>query len=198
MESNSRVYVGLPLDEQRVCVRLLTLLPGAGDDHIHCKLKVVTLSTFRNYEALSYTWGSSVHDFPITVNSQQFHITKHLAKALKCLKRTDKRRTLWVDAICIDQNDLKARAAQVREMGNIFRCAEQVLIWLGEGNEHTDRTLMEAQRVGSTRAIDMSQGLQDILHRTWWTRVWVSTMKPSRIRTCLLFIHLPRGSTSSR
>lgn len=40
---------------------------------------------------------------------------------------------LWVDAICINQNDVAERANQVKLMGGIYQRASQVKIWLGDG-----------------------------------------------------------------
>ena len=39
---------------------------------------------------------------------------------------------IWIDALCINQDDLHERANQVKLMGNIYGRAETVNIWLGE------------------------------------------------------------------
>lgn len=124
MESNASIYHDLPLSEDRICVRLLTILPGEEEDEIRCRLKVATLSTFTKYEALSYTWVDAIYNSPILVNSQRFFTTTNLAQALKALRLTKERRTLWIDAVNINQSDMSERAAQFKEMGNNFKCAE--------------------------------------------------------------------------
>jgi hypothetical protein len=45
---------------------------------------------------------------------------------------------LWIDAICINQEDLQERTNQVKMMGDIFENAFQVLVWLGEEEVDTD------------------------------------------------------------
>lgn len=42
---------------------------------------------------------------------------------------------LWVDAICIDQDNEREKSSQVTMMGSIYANAERVVAWLGEGNE---------------------------------------------------------------
>ena len=68
---------------------------------------------------------------PITENLQQPLLT------LMSQGKTD----LWVDALCIDQNDLDEKAAQVQRMATIFQEAETVLIWLGSATPTSDKML---------------------------------------------------------
>lgn len=135
---NPVTYANLQLPIPQACIRLLTILPGREDDTIRCRLKVVGLSTFRKYEALSYTWGAARYEHLIEVNSRPFYITENLWRALADLRYATRPRTIWVDAICINQFDFRERIAQIREMGNIFRLAERVVIWLGPGNDASD------------------------------------------------------------
>jgi hypothetical protein len=41
-------------------------------------------------------------------------------------------RLLWIDAICVNQQDIEERSAQVRLMRNIFAKCERALVWLGD------------------------------------------------------------------
>jgi hypothetical protein len=41
--------------------------------------------------------------------------------------------TLWIDAICINQDSEEERSQQVQLIGDIYKTAQQVLIWLGKG-----------------------------------------------------------------
>ena len=52
--------------------------------------------------------------------------------ALRTLRLTGKKRVLWNDRICINQNDLAARSAQVRMMTDVSQFSAQTIIWLGE------------------------------------------------------------------
>lgn len=55
----------------------------------------------------------------------------NLESALKHLRLADRRRILWVDAICINQPDHEEKTKEVWRMGNIFRAARRVVVWLG-------------------------------------------------------------------
>jgi hypothetical protein len=83
------------------------------------------------YEALSYTWGTM--DNPTTalveppgqvgrVVAMTLSIGQNLGTAFRYLRYADRTRTLWVDAICINQNDIYERNTQVKLMADIPEC----------------------------------------------------------------------------
>ncbi|KAI1114153.1 heterokaryon incompatibility protein-domain-containing protein [Nemania sp. NC0429] len=128
-----------PLDPSKKQIRLLTLLSGEWDDRIHCELHVVSLHDQPKYEALSYTWGPQVHLVDVHINDVPFPATPNLYAALRRLRqqikasRDDKHtRTLWIDAICINQQDTEEKAQQVLLMGEIYSQTVNGLLWLGE------------------------------------------------------------------
>ncbi|KAF2647811.1 HET-domain-containing protein [Lophiostoma macrostomum CBS 122681] len=96
---------------------LLTLIPQTGS-HL--------------YEALSYVWGSSEDSKVVHVDGRRMNITQNLHGALLHLRDPTFARILWIDAICINQDDLDERAQQVRFMARIYGCAQRVVVWLGE------------------------------------------------------------------
>ena len=59
-------------------------------------------------------------------------ITKNLSNALVSLRRPYESRLLWVDALCINQDDVEERSQQVSIMGRIYKEARMVLVYLGE------------------------------------------------------------------
>ncbi|KAK3706185.1 hypothetical protein LTR37_012886 [Vermiconidia calcicola] len=83
------------------------------------------------YYALSYTWGDNHRTNFITIDGRILPITANLYGALLRL-RGSQSRTLWIDAICINQDDDYERSAQVSVMRQIYERAEHVVIWLGE------------------------------------------------------------------
>ncbi|RSM11390.1 hypothetical protein CEP52_003054 [Fusarium oligoseptatum] len=90
------------------------------------------------YKALSYAWGGGGKDVhQILINNQAFEVKDNLFSALRHIRRTDQDVLLWADAICINQEDKKERGHQVKQMGRVYSIAEEVLIWLGPGNEGT-------------------------------------------------------------
>lgn len=122
-------------------IRLLELLPGAFGDLLCIKLSSVNLEPqlLLPYHALSYTWGSQTLDHSMTViedySRRVLPITQNLHAALQKLRHTTIQRLLWVDAVCINQEDYEERSHQVSRMADIYKSAEKVVIWLGsEGN----------------------------------------------------------------
>jgi hypothetical protein len=92
------------------------------------------------YEALSSVWGGQAPSIEVGVAGRDFwsiQITKSLDTALRCLCGLHDR-ILWIDALCINQADLKERSKQVKRMDHIFRKAETVIIWLGEPAGQSD------------------------------------------------------------
>ncbi|KAJ3578236.1 hypothetical protein NPX13_g2331 [Xylaria arbuscula] len=111
-------------------IRVLHLLPGSGHSRIACRLEVQDLRHGID-EALSYVWGKYQELKCIWVNDQPFQITGNLYEILVTLRRPSTTRTLWIDAICINQSDFGEKSHQVSLMGDIYSNARTVTIWLG-------------------------------------------------------------------
>ncbi|PVH78533.1 hypothetical protein DL98DRAFT_357436, partial [Cadophora sp. DSE1049] len=84
-----------------------------------------------DYEALSYAWGEPVLNHEIEFPEGNLPITQHLYSALQKLRPQHQSRRLWVDAICINQNDKTEKGHQVALMADIYRGASGVVAWLG-------------------------------------------------------------------
>jgi hypothetical protein len=88
------------------------------------------------YEAVSYVWGSSVRSCLLTLsNGKTLRITESVNEFLPFLSATCQTGYLWIDQICVNQDDLIERSKQVANMGKIFSTAHRTLAWLGESNE---------------------------------------------------------------
>jgi len=127
-------YDTVPLDPSMDSIRLLTLLPAQDGGAIRCRLTTVTFAQRPKYEALSYRWGSTSqqNNRVILVNGRSLTVGKNLFHALKNLRHEKtSERTLWVDAVCINQSDLNERNDQVAMMSWIYSRAQTVLVWLG-------------------------------------------------------------------
>jgi len=77
-------------------------------------------------------WGDPDDKTEIEVDGSHFMVTRNLYDALKRLRKITQRRAIWADAICIDQRNQKEKGHQVKLMGNIYKMAAQVVMWLGE------------------------------------------------------------------
>ncbi|ROW10126.1 hypothetical protein VMCG_02097 [Cytospora schulzeri] len=118
-----------PLNE----IRCLVLESGTGnaDDSLVCSLYHHNLDDKPEFEAISYVWGSSHKTHTIICDGQRLAITENLHTCLLQTRLLDRKRTLWADSICINQDDLKEKGHQVGMMSRIYSEARRVLICLG-------------------------------------------------------------------
>lgn len=181
-----------PLDLGRPAIRLVRLLPGVSSDPITCELCQALLNQEDEiipYEALSYTWGSAEASKQIIVNGKKLKVTKNLHQALQQLRDIVQDRILWIDAICINQGNENEKGHQVQQMGEIYKQADRVLFYLGEGNLEVD-TFMDALNMMGKLSLDYPC-------RRWttddegWDIVWTSAVHavmgdPSPRQTAML------------
>ena len=106
--------------------------PAAERQPLSCSLSIVSLENKPDYETLSYVWGDPSLVNEIIADGSVINITKNLRTALWYLRSPDVPRVIWADGICINQSDLDERSFQVQMMGDIYRQARGVQIWLGE------------------------------------------------------------------
>lgn len=134
----------VPLDNPLIDIRLVTIEPGKKKAPIRCRIKEFTPMYVPKYRALSYVWGDNSNLVAITVNGENFMVTSNLAGALRSLRETSTRRAklawVWIDALCINQQDIAERDQQVRRMKSIYQNAYEVVVWLGDYDEPTDDT----------------------------------------------------------
>jgi len=115
------------------CIRLLQLEPANDRSAlIRCSFITVRLADRPAYEALSYVWGTYSQRETIRVATADVSVTTNLFLALSSLRHPDTPRTLWVDALCINQADVEERSRQVSIMGLIYTEADNVVVYLGE------------------------------------------------------------------
>jgi hypothetical protein len=131
----SKQFAYQKLPEGGSAIRLIRLLPGNDLDEIWCSLETASLDA--RYEALSYVWGKEEPHTPILCNGTQIGVTHNLKIALNGLRLPDRERTLWVDAICINQKDEAEKAQQLTMMREIYKAAERTVAYLGETSTFT-------------------------------------------------------------
>jgi hypothetical protein len=121
-----QVYKTLNIQERQI---RLVLLDGSKswDEPITCGLHVVSLSTKPEYKALSYVWGDAEDKLPILVCGEELMVTRNLEAGLRHM-RFHGHQTLWIDAICINQDDLDERREQVGIMKDIYATTPSVLV----------------------------------------------------------------------
>jgi len=119
--------------------RYLLLEPGRRSDDLVCRLETSLLDEMPAYEAISYVWASTKRRAKVKCDGRRLHITWSLDQVLRRARLQEKVRVLWVDAICINQDNPDERGHQVTLMGPIYQKATRVLICI----QRIDRTLFE-------------------------------------------------------
>jgi hypothetical protein len=177
-------------------IRLLELLPGSDDAILKCQIIHTSLGEGPDYEALSYVWGETFETDQLLLNDHAFKVSTNLKMSLQHLRYKNKRRTMWIDAICINQNDTAERSQQVSKMHYIYKSARTVLAWLGEASDDSaeamsliqEVTVFMQSRTENTRCSITPESFVDfgmdvdsknwaafwrILSRPYWSRVWI-------------------------
>ncbi|KAE8441554.1 hypothetical protein EG329_004673 [Mollisiaceae sp. DMI_Dod_QoI] len=184
------------LNRDRQELRLLILQPGSLEDPICCHLITSSLqeSPAPVFEALSYCWGNVADTRSIKLSYtstpkgptqyQVFTITSSLHEALRHLRHSDGRsRTLWVDSVCINQNNLQERGAQVNMMGDIYSHANLVRVWLGESDAASTRAMASVRVISGGNFLggkdhntvywNTLKDISRLFNYPWFSRVWV-------------------------
>jgi hypothetical protein len=113
----------------------VTIIPGNGNDNINLSIQHRHLDHHEpTYEALSYTWGILETLKRIYINHFLFEVTPNLFDALYRLRLPNRRRTLWIDAICINQEDNVEKSTQLPLMRGIYPNASSVVVWIGQAD----------------------------------------------------------------
>lgn len=182
-----------PLSDSTNEIRLLDLQPGQRGELLDIYIRQTQLSHLPSYEALSYTWGTESASHHVSINGSHFAVRPNLFHCLNELRLATSVRTLWIDAICIDQTNIQERNQQVAEMRNIYAKAAQVRIWVGQPNSRTKELFeylnaSETERaaltwssfstegllvIGEPRETPLVDGLIDICSREYWGRAWI-------------------------
>ncbi|CVK94221.1 uncharacterized protein FMAN_03412 [Fusarium mangiferae] len=135
-----QVYDNLPLAQGSQCIRVLDVHKSdpADSDRLTGTLRTVDLRALLKFTALSYVWGQGSYH-KIACNGCDINITQSCYEALTSLRESCQSLTIWVDAICINQEDNSEKEQQIVLMGSIYALAEIVYVWLGVGNMETDQ-----------------------------------------------------------
>ncbi|KAJ5055757.1 heterokaryon incompatibility protein-domain-containing protein [Bipolaris maydis] len=179
-------------------IRLITISAGRFNDPLVCTLSHKDLDSHQipEYETISYCWGNAAQRNIIVLNNLPISVPSSSAAALRHVRLCQSDRTVWLDAICINQNDIEERSRQVAIMGAIYRNGTRNLIYLGdedvgeardsiaailkdasetEGSFSRLRNELGAWQYSSTgmKAKYSTQSLLRFFGLPWFRRVWV-------------------------
>ncbi|KAI1458811.1 HET-domain-containing protein [Annulohypoxylon moriforme] len=170
---------------QKYDMRLLrfSTLPSSG--YLHAELDVVDLVYCPSFEALSYTWagetGNNTTPKSIFIGPwwDMIPITVNCDLALRLLLEKG-HLSIWVDSICINQQDPLERSHQVTIMREIYSKASRVLVYLGPSANYSDEAIdalhsLARSRPDEPEALNDTQklGLKYLFERRYFYRIWV-------------------------
>lgn len=104
----------IPADQE---IRLVTIVPSSLDPAVRVNLRTVSHAQVKGkYCCLSYAWGSDNDPMPIMINGHRRLVHCNLYSLLRRLRGSKRNKDVWIDAICIDQEDVEEKASQVSVM----------------------------------------------------------------------------------
>jgi hypothetical protein len=127
--------------------RVLVIEPGQCNEPIQCSMQEMDIDNPLMYTALSYTWGTPDGKITIEVDGQSFMITDNLWHALLHIRLTDRPLVIWIDALCINQDDFDERNHVVRRMKDIYERAASILAWLGPESHNGAASLLAVANI---------------------------------------------------
>jgi len=139
-------YPYQPLDSTSNEIRLFTLLPGKGRRAIEGRLTHHNFDTSLEYDALSYMWGDPTKTRIIRIDGHDTGIAENLFLALNDIRQTKTPLVIWIDALCINQDDNEELNHQVQQMRTIYSKAAMVHAWIDEQIDPNDWGVQEINR----------------------------------------------------
>jgi hypothetical protein len=172
-------------------IRLIELQPCSTPGTIECTIQHARLSERPSYEALSYMWGSPASLKLIRINACYVYVREKLWSALNYLRLKIKPRLIWIDALCINQQNVIERNHQVEQMGRIYSEAQRVVAWLGESDARSALVFQLLGKIGTdsewTKFSENSildgdataagntklSAIEMMFSREYWHRLWI-------------------------
>lgn len=173
-----------PLETDKKSIRLLEIHPAPDGEPIECTLTHHYLEDNPSYIALSYTWNQDGMSKIIVCDGTALEVGMNLWAFLHQFRKrrsidqylgTDDHSPyfLWIDAICIDQTNLKERSAQVAQMMDIYSQAASVIAWLGVNSHDEELAFLLTRYPHLLYVSELQSALLGVLNNPYWCRVWV-------------------------
>jgi hypothetical protein len=152
-----------PLETENGSLRLLKYTKQVQDGVFDWSLHTTSLAHAPPFAALSYVWGKPDPVVHFRLSDRVVRIRENLADALKHLEiilgsPTDSDlgglEFLWVDALCINQEDDDEKSHQVQMMPQIYSTAKITIGWLGKGTSKSAEELRAV--VVAVKSLDLS------------------------------------------
>lgn len=186
-----------PLDEGKREVRFMRMIYDDDESSsINCELAIFSLDDHPAYKALSYCWTQADATCEIRLNGQPFLVRPNLSAYLEIMQSEKRYCWIFIDALCIHQNDINEKTSQVQLMGDVYWDATEVIAWLGlpsQKLDHTDSWLQDIlNKDESLASLSSTQEealldfySQEVARSPYWSRVWiVQELLLARTWTC--------------
>jgi len=170
--ADTLLFQYVPLKGERD-IRLLRLLPSAENGRIRGELEALCLDylfskdTEVTFQAMSYCWGDPTPVDMIWLTDTAFLPIN--ASAADILHSLEPSQYVWIDSVCIDQNNNSEKSKQVAMMWHIYHHAQRVVAWLGgpEDNAHLAMEFLSHGREGVFFRTDMPSNADTVNRATF-------------------------------
>ena len=180
------------LDGTKREIRLLRIDYDQDTDGIHCRLGNFSLNDKPEYRALSYAWTKEVPTCLIYLNGVPFYVRRNLFLFLQVMHQKIWDDYIFIDALCINQTDLREKTGQVRLMRDIYSNAGEVIAWVGSSldldhareinandlslyfcntKSGVDEMLADWRELGDYAAVEYF--VQAFCSKAYWSRLWI-------------------------
>ncbi|KAK0724642.1 heterokaryon incompatibility, partial [Lasiosphaeris hirsuta] len=135
------------------------------------------------FSALSYRWGDETPVFEISLNGCAVLVRENLRDFLLHARKAGWTKNLWIDAVCINQNDVEEKNQQIGLMGAVYSLASSVLVWLGNLDTAETTALEEMRDLG--QAVDYSKKTAELWEKRWFPsdfngyNPWIDRLSPA-------------------
>ncbi|KAJ4982712.1 hypothetical protein SVAN01_11800 [Stagonosporopsis vannaccii] len=172
------IYTDLRCLERGQTIRLVVLAPGNPGDPLHCTL-VLSGLLHSHYDAVSYTWATEDGDdsktHTVHIDGSVLKVTQNCHAALCQLRHPERHRRLWIDAICVNQFNVKERNHQVGIMDIIYRTASEVHLCITDRSYDYSTVMSWLSRASNRQSVPESafSKLIELYRCRYFTRVWI-------------------------
>jgi len=191
----SEIFNHTALNHQAKEIRLLKVQRSHDSSQpIQCILQHFDLAKRPQYKALSYTWGEPLPTRDIIINGSPLPIRDNLYQFLASSASavdTGESPWLWIDQLCIRQDNIQERNHQVRQMPEIYSSAAEVLVWLSPAFPGSDDIMSDIRTFEPPDAhVEPSReergshweqleaailpALERFVTLPYWSRLWIS------------------------
>lgn len=169
-------YSTLALDSKQL--RVLRPISTVNERILKFEILDVPRGSAPLYTAVSYSWGEGRPSEVIFVNGKAFYVSVTLWSCLHYLSLHAKVAIwthIWVDAICINQNNVTEKNSQVRLMDETYQRATCVSVWLGlvPVVDQWRTSTLEPTRTFDVESFEWVDYITELANRHYWRRVWV-------------------------